>query len=189
LVLYADFDQIGGLRARAPVMIAGVKVGQVGAITLDESMRAHVKLEIDRKLRLPRDTSAAIQTAGLLGDQFIALEPGADENFLESGEVIAFTTNALSIESAFVVKAMTSPDSRKFSSAPGSRAMNWSPSRPAVWMAADVSRGSLSLRSISSLTWARMDSSSVMAPTWPTLTPAIMTGARAFRPPIWSKSA
>jgi len=110
LVLYADFDQIGGLKARAPVMIAGVKVGQVGAITLDESMRAHVKLEIDRKLRLPRDTSAAIQTAGLLGDQFIALEPGADENFLESGEVIAFTTNALSIES-LISKFVASSDS------------------------------------------------------------------------------
>ncbi|HKE10673.1 MAG TPA: outer membrane lipid asymmetry maintenance protein MlaD [Myxococcota bacterium] len=110
LVLYADFDQIGGLKSRAPVMIAGVKVGQVGAITLDESMRAHVKLEIDRKLQLPRDTSAAIQTAGLLGDQFIALEPGADDKFLQSGEVIAFTTNALSIES-LISKFVASSDS------------------------------------------------------------------------------
>src|SRR5208337_2864329 len=85
LRLYADFDQIGGLKARAPVMIAGVKVGQVGAITLVDSMRAHVRLEIDHKLKLPIDTSAAIQTAGLLGDQYIALEPGADEKLLEPG--------------------------------------------------------------------------------------------------------
>jgi phospholipid/cholesterol/gamma-HCH transport system substrate-binding protein len=98
-VLYADFDQIGGLKSRAPVMIAGVKVGQVGSIVLDDSMRAHVKLEIDRKLKLPRDTSAAIQTAGLLGDQYVALEPGADDRLLESEATIAFTTNALSIES------------------------------------------------------------------------------------------
>ncbi|HBZ72420.1 MAG TPA: outer membrane lipid asymmetry maintenance protein MlaD [Deltaproteobacteria bacterium] len=109
-VLYADFDQIGGLKSRAPVMIAGVKVGQVGAITLDESMRAHVTLEIDRKLKLPRDTSAAIQTAGLLGDQFVDLEPGADDRFLKSGDVIAFTTNALSIES-LISKFVTSSDS------------------------------------------------------------------------------
>ncbi|HBZ72437.1 MAG TPA: outer membrane lipid asymmetry maintenance protein MlaD [Deltaproteobacteria bacterium] len=110
LVLYADFDQIGGLKTRAPVMIAGVKVGQVGGITLDDSMRAHVKLEIDRKLKLPTDTSAAIQTAGLLGDQFIALEPGADEKFLTSGTTIAFTTNALSIES-LISKFVASSDS------------------------------------------------------------------------------
>jgi phospholipid/cholesterol/gamma-HCH transport system substrate-binding protein len=83
LLLYAAFDEVGGLKPRAPVSIAGVTVGQV---------------RVDRELELPVDTSAGIRTAGLLGDQFIALEPGGDEALLRSGEEIAFTESALSIE-------------------------------------------------------------------------------------------
>ena len=97
-VLYAGFDEIGGLKPRAPVTISGVKVGQVAEIGLDENLRARVKLDLDPNLELPVDSSVAIRTAGLLGDQFIALEPGAEEDLLTDGEEIAFTENALSIE-------------------------------------------------------------------------------------------
>lgn len=98
LVLSATFDEIGGLRPRAPVAVAGVTVGQVKSIALDDLLRAVVTLEVDRDLQLPTDSSAGIRTQGLLGDQFIALEPGGEEQLLESGDEIAFTESALSIE-------------------------------------------------------------------------------------------
>jgi phospholipid/cholesterol/gamma-HCH transport system substrate-binding protein len=97
--LHAAFDQVGALKPRAPVVIAGVKVGQVSEIDLGDDLRAHVTLDVDGALKLPDDTTAAIRTAGLLGDQFIALEPGASEEDLPPGATISFTQNALSIES------------------------------------------------------------------------------------------
>lgn len=97
-VLYDSFDEIGGLKPRAPVSIAGVTVGSVEEIELDEDLRARVRLDIDPAIELSADTSAGIRTQGLLGDQFIALEPGGDDILLGSGEEIAYTENALSIE-------------------------------------------------------------------------------------------
>ena len=98
LQLYATFDQIGGLKPRAPVAVAGVTVGQVREIGLDERLRAKVTLEVDEKLELPVDSSAAIQTQGLLGDQYIALEPGGEDAMLENGDELEFTESALSVE-------------------------------------------------------------------------------------------
>ena len=98
LVLYATFDEIGGLKQRAPVSIAGVTVGQVVEIGLDDLLRARVTIDVDDRLELPIDTMAGIRTSGLLGDQYIALEPGGDEILLQSGEEIGFVENALSIE-------------------------------------------------------------------------------------------
>jgi phospholipid/cholesterol/gamma-HCH transport system substrate-binding protein len=99
LEVYASFEEVGGLRPRAPIAIAGVKVGQVSRIELDPDLRARVTLDLDRGLRLPVDTSARIVTSGLLGDQFISLEPGAEEDMLESGGEIDFTESAISLES------------------------------------------------------------------------------------------
>jgi phospholipid/cholesterol/gamma-HCH transport system substrate-binding protein len=73
-------------------------VGQVVSIGLDDSLRARVTLDVDPQLQLPSDTSAGIRTSGLLGDQFIALEPGAEEAMLGQGDEIAMTESALSIE-------------------------------------------------------------------------------------------
>ncbi len=98
LELIASFDEIGGLAARAPVAISGVKVGQVARVELDPQLRARVTLDLDSSLALPVDTTASIRTSGLLGDQFIALEPGGEEQLLKSGEEIGFTESALSIE-------------------------------------------------------------------------------------------
>lgn len=98
LQLVAVFDEIGGLRERAPVAIAGVTVGQVIGIELDEALRAKVTIDIDSDLELPIDSSAAIRTSGVLGDQFIALEAGGEDQLLVSGEEIEFTENALSLE-------------------------------------------------------------------------------------------
>jgi phospholipid/cholesterol/gamma-HCH transport system substrate-binding protein len=98
LELIASFDEIGGLATRAPVAISGVKVGQVSRIELDPALRARVTLDVDRSLKLPIDSTASIRTSGLLGDQFVAVEPGAEEQMLKSGEELEFTESALSIE-------------------------------------------------------------------------------------------
>ena len=98
LKLFATFDEIGGLRARAPVVIAGVRVGEVGTIVLDPDFRAKASLNVDANLKLPSDTSASIVTAGVLGDQYISLEPGGDDTFLHSGDEIAFTQSAIILE-------------------------------------------------------------------------------------------
>ena len=97
-VLYASFDDIGGLKARAPISISGVKVGQVAGVELDEMLRARVRMDLDPTLELPVDSAARIRTSGVLGDQFIALEPGAEEDMLGPGEEIEFTESALSLE-------------------------------------------------------------------------------------------
>jgi len=98
IVLKATFDDIGGLSARAPVRIAGVKVGQVSGIELNDDLRATVSLEVEPDLGVSIDSSAAIRTAGLLGDQFISVELGAEDEVLGDGEEFSFTESALSID-------------------------------------------------------------------------------------------
>ncbi len=97
--LVAIFDDIGGLSQRSPVKISGVKVGQVAAIELDEDLRARVALDLTPGLELSIDSSAAIRTAGLLGDQFVSLEPGAEDELLKKGEVFRYTESAVSVDS------------------------------------------------------------------------------------------
>lgn len=98
LTLYASFDQTGGLKVRAPVEISGVKVGQVTKIDLGPDYRARATLDLDPKLVLPTDTTASIQTAGLLGDRYVALQLGGDEQTLKSGDEITFTESAVILE-------------------------------------------------------------------------------------------
>jgi len=97
--LLARFDNIGGLKARAPVRSAGVTVGRVTSITLDpQTYQGVVTLAIERHLQFPRDSSAKILTAGLLGDQYVGLEPGADEKTLAPGDAIRQTQSAVVLE-------------------------------------------------------------------------------------------
>ncbi len=96
--LVATFDQVGGLKPRAAVKVAGVKVGHVVSIDLDEQLYARVLLDLDPGLGLDMDTSAAIMTAGLLGDNFVALEPGGADDMLQSGDEIGRTESAILIE-------------------------------------------------------------------------------------------
>ena len=98
LTLTARFDDIGGLSARSPVKIAGVRVGRVQSINLDDDLRARVRMDLDPTLELSIDTAAAIRTSGLLGDQFIALEPGAEDALLEPGEEFTFTESAWNVD-------------------------------------------------------------------------------------------
>ncbi len=95
----AKFDNIGGLKVRAPVRSAGVTVGRVSAITFDnQSFQGMVTLEIEKKFQFPKDTSAKILTAGLLGDQYIGLEPGGDDKNLAQGDSIKMTQSAVVLE-------------------------------------------------------------------------------------------
>lgn len=95
----AKFDNIGGLKPRAPVKSAGVTVGRVGSISLDrESYQGVVALEIEDRFQFPKDTSAKILTSGLLGDQYVGLEPGGDEKNLAAGDKINMTQSAVVLE-------------------------------------------------------------------------------------------
>ena len=95
----ARFDNIGGLKPRAPVRAAGVTVGRVKSISLDaKTFQGVVTLDIDKTYTFPKDTAAKILTAGLLGDQYIGLEPGGDDKNLASGETIAQTQSAVVLE-------------------------------------------------------------------------------------------
>ena len=98
LPLFAVFDETGGLKPRAPVVISGVKVGQVKSIALNKDFRARVEIDVDRNLKLPSDTTASIVTAGLLGDRYITLGIGGEDEYLKPGDEIAFTESAVILE-------------------------------------------------------------------------------------------
>jgi len=93
------FDNIGGLKPRAPVKSAGVVVGRVGDIRFDDkSYQAVVTLELENGYKFPKDTSAKILTAGLLGEQYIGLEAGGDTSNLVAGDRIKMTQSAVVLE-------------------------------------------------------------------------------------------
>lgn len=97
--LTARFDNIGGLKPRAPVRSAGVNVGRVTSISLDaKTFQGVVTLEVERGFEFPKDSSAKILTAGLLGDQYVGIEPGGDEKNLVAGDVIRQTQSAVVLE-------------------------------------------------------------------------------------------
>ena len=98
LALVGSFDEVGGLSVRAPVKIAGVNVGRVRSIALDGDLRARVEIDVDASLALPIDTAAGIRTSGLLGDQFVALEPGAEDAVLVTGDELEFTESAVNLD-------------------------------------------------------------------------------------------
>lgn len=99
-VITAPFENIGGLKVRSPVTVSGVRVGRVDAIEYDiDSYAAVVSLRIDSTYdRFPKDTSASIFTSGLLGEQYIALEPGGSLENLVNGDRIQLTQSALVLE-------------------------------------------------------------------------------------------
>jgi phospholipid/cholesterol/gamma-HCH transport system substrate-binding protein len=97
--LTARFDNIGGLKERAPVRSAGVTVGRVTGIALDgKTFQGVVTLDIDKSYTFPKDTVAKILTSGLLGDQYVGLEAGGDDANLAPGGVVAQTQSAVVLE-------------------------------------------------------------------------------------------
>ena len=91
----AVFGRVDGLFEGDEVRLGGIRVGTVGAQTLDQNFRAVVTLQIDDGLEIPADTAAAIHTDGLFGSKFVVLEPGGDETLIEAGGEITYTQGAV----------------------------------------------------------------------------------------------
>jgi len=98
--IYAQFDDLGGLSVRGKVSLAGVGIGRVSAISLDkEAYNALVEMEIDVSVnQLSADSVASIQTSGLLGEKYISLSIGGEEEYLKEGDTIFDTQSALNLE-------------------------------------------------------------------------------------------
>ncbi|HBH40157.1 MAG TPA: outer membrane lipid asymmetry maintenance protein MlaD [Curvibacter sp.] len=95
----ARFDNIGGLKPKAAVKSSGVVVGRVESITFDDkTFQARVALSMESRYKFPKDSSLKILTSGLLGDQYIGIEAGADEKLLAAGDVISSTQSAIVLE-------------------------------------------------------------------------------------------
>jgi phospholipid/cholesterol/gamma-HCH transport system substrate-binding protein len=93
------FDNIGGLKPRAAVRSAGVVVGRVAAISFDDkAFQAVVTLDMDERYQFPKDSSVKILTSGLLGEQYIGIEPGGDVINLAAGDMIRMTQSAIVLE-------------------------------------------------------------------------------------------
>lgn len=95
----ARFDNIGGLKPKSPVRSGGVVVGRVEAITFDDkTFQARVTLALESRYTFPKDSSLKILTSGLLGDQYVGLEAGADDKTLAAGDTISATQSAVVLE-------------------------------------------------------------------------------------------
>ncbi|MCX7249290.1 MAG: outer membrane lipid asymmetry maintenance protein MlaD [Burkholderiales bacterium] len=96
----AKFDNVGGLKPKAAVRSAGVVVGRVEKIVFDDkSFQARVTLAMESRYTFPKDSSLKILTSGLLGEQYLGIEPGADEKTLVAGDTISSTQSAMVLES------------------------------------------------------------------------------------------
>jgi len=97
--VYGEFDNIGGLKVRAPVKSAGVVVGRVEGVVLDQQKYvAKVTMRLDNRYKFPKDSTAAILTSGLLGEQYVGLEAGGDTANLAPGDRIKLTQSAVVLE-------------------------------------------------------------------------------------------
>jgi phospholipid/cholesterol/gamma-HCH transport system substrate-binding protein len=111
----ARFQNSGGLKVKSPVSAAGVKIGQVISISFDaKNFESVVKMSIDSKYNsLPDDTTASIFTAGLLGEQYVSLEPGGSEEYLRNDGKIEITQPAIILEKAIGQFLFKSADEKK----------------------------------------------------------------------------
>ncbi|MFZ1494153.1 MAG: outer membrane lipid asymmetry maintenance protein MlaD [Candidatus Competibacter denitrificans] len=116
----ARFESIGGLKIRAPVSLAGVRIGRVANIGLDtQTYEAVVTLSIDPQYdRLPTDSSASILTSGLLGEQYVGLEPGGMDTYLKNGSTLKLTQSALVLEKLIARMVTGAADSEGSSKKP-----------------------------------------------------------------------
>jgi len=97
--ILAKFDNIGGLKRRAPVKSAGVVVGRVSEIRFDnQTFEAMVTMSVDKRYEFPKDSSAKILTSGLLGEQYVGLTAGGDSANLKSGDALKITQSAVVLE-------------------------------------------------------------------------------------------
>lgn len=98
-VIEAEFDNVSGVKKGASVQVAGVVVGEVVAIKLGEDEVAILSLKVDKTIELPTDSMASVKSQGIIGDKYIQLSPGGDEELFKPGEIIRDTESSLDIES------------------------------------------------------------------------------------------
>lgn len=97
--IMAEFDNISGVKSGADIQIAGVRVGTVGELSLNEDGVAMVNLQIDRSVEIPVDSIASVKSQGIIGDKFIQISLGGDEILFQAGEVLRDTESAVDLES------------------------------------------------------------------------------------------
>ncbi len=97
--VYAEFDQVGGIKPGANIQIGGVTVGRVKGVKLDKNYEALLSFEIDNRVRLQEDSIASIKTSGLIGEKFVQITPGGSQKYIPDGGMIRDTESAIDIES------------------------------------------------------------------------------------------
>jgi len=97
--VYADFDNISGIKSGAEVQISGVTVGSVTNLVLNEYDQARAELQIDKQIKLPKDSIASVKSQGIIGDKLIQISLGGDEELYKPGEVIVDTESSVDLES------------------------------------------------------------------------------------------
>jgi phospholipid/cholesterol/gamma-HCH transport system substrate-binding protein len=127
-VIYANFDNVSGLKAGDNVEIAGVPVGKVLSISLTQE-RARVQMRVNQGVQIDDDAIAAVRTRGIIGDKYVAVSPGPSEHYLSSGGVIRQTESAFVLEDAIgqLINNMGSGGSKKQSADKGSDGLDDSP--------------------------------------------------------------
>lgn len=112
----AHFDNLGGLKIRAPVKSSGVVVGRVSAIGFDnQRYQAVVTLDLESRYQFPSDSSVSILTSGLLGEQYVGVTPGGDDKMLAQGSTVQYTQSAVVLEeliSKFLYSSAGSQDNK-----------------------------------------------------------------------------
>ncbi|MGB9716774.1 MAG: outer membrane lipid asymmetry maintenance protein MlaD [Thermodesulfovibrionales bacterium] len=97
-ILYAAFENAGGIKPGATVEIAGVEVGRVKSVDIDKDYRAFISITIEKDIKIQEDAIASIRTKGLIGEKYIEISPGGSENILPSGGTIKETEPAIDVE-------------------------------------------------------------------------------------------
>jgi len=98
-VVYAEFGNISGVKSGADVQISGVKIGTVRGLSLDEDAYAKVAMQVDKEVKIPVDSIASVKSKGIIGDKFIQISLGGDEEHFKEGDVITDTESAVDLES------------------------------------------------------------------------------------------
>jgi len=97
--LYADFDNISGVKPGAEVQIAGVTIGSVTGLVLNEYDQARAQLQLNKEIKLAKDSIASVKSQGIIGDKLIQITPGRDEELYKAGDVIVDTESSVDLES------------------------------------------------------------------------------------------
>jgi phospholipid/cholesterol/gamma-HCH transport system substrate-binding protein len=97
--LYAEFENVAGIRTGSEVQIAGVAVGSVAELRLNDEGRAVAAFKLNKGVQVPKDSMASVKSQGIIGDKFIRIQPGGDEASYQPGETIVDTESSLDIES------------------------------------------------------------------------------------------